>query len=133
MPTFRDFLFLSGDLFLPKSVRSFLERYWIGNDRSLFYITNWSIVHALTGIAVGLALLQYAPEWNVYWSGFWIHTIWEVWQIVVKNTPYWTLRGIVDVGTDTAMFMGGLFLSTQVVPPPKDESSTQTQVSPSQS
>lgn len=109
MPTLRDALFLSGDLFLPKSVRTVLEHYWIGNDRTLIYISNWSLIHLLSGILTGVLLMEYAPTWNYYWSGFWIHTIWEFWQIVVKNTPYWTLRGRVDVVTDTALFMGGMF------------------------
>ena len=109
MPTLRDALFLSGDLFLPKSVREVLERYWIGNDRSLVYITNWSLMHVLSGILTGALLLRYAPTWNYYWTGFWIHTVWEIWQALVKNTPYWTLRGRIDILTDTVLFMGGMF------------------------
>ena len=109
MPTLRDALFLSGDLFLPTSVRTVLERYWIGNDRSLVYITNWSLMHILSGILTGWLLMRYAPDWDYYWSGFVIHSLWEVWQILVKNTPYWTLRGRIDVVMDTLLFMGGLF------------------------
>jgi hypothetical protein len=108
MPTVRDLLFLSGDLFLPKPIRTFLEQYWIGNDQSLVYITNWSILHMLSGIAVGYSLNYRSPS-AYYWTGFLIHTAWELWQILVKNTPYWTLRGRVDVVTDTGMFMGGMF------------------------
>lgn len=109
MPTLRDALFLSGDLFLPKSVRTVLEHYWIGSDRSLLYVTNWSIIHLLSGILIGYILTTHFPEESYYSVGFWIHTLWEVWQIVVKNTPYWTLRGKLDVVTDTVLFMGGMF------------------------
>jgi hypothetical protein len=113
MPTLKDALMLSGDLFLPKSVRTFLERYWVGNDRSLVYITNWSIVHIFSGVVTGWILLAYFPKYDYYWSGFWFHTFWEVWQIVVSNTPWWTLRGRVDVVTDTVMFMLGMYLFRQ--------------------
>lgn len=108
MPTLKDALFLSGDLFLPKSVRNFLERYHFGSDRSLMYITNWSLLHAVSGILVGYILIKYYPTYNYYWAGFWIHTIWEIWQILVKNTPYWTLRGRIDVIVDTLLYMGGM-------------------------
>lgn len=108
MPTVKDLLFLSGDLFLPKRVRNVLEEYHLGNMRSLVYITNWSLLHALSGMLVGYILFHYYSEYDYYWTGFLIHTIWEVWQILVKNTPYWTLRGKVDVVVDTLMFMGGM-------------------------
>lgn len=109
MPTLRDVLFLSGDLFLPKSVRTVLEHYWIGNDRSLVYVTNWSVIHFLSGILIGYVLETYYAESSYYSTGFWIHALWELWQIAVKNTPYWTLRGQLDVVTDTILFMGGMF------------------------
>lgn len=109
MPTFKDLLFLSGDLFLPKSVRTVLEHYWVGNNRSLLYITNWSILHIVSGILIGYYLDTYQPTYSYYSTGFWIHTVWEIWQILVKNTPYWTLRGKLDVITDTVLFMGGMF------------------------
>ncbi len=108
MPTLKDALYLSGDLFLPKSVRTFLEYYWIGNDRSLVYINNWSLVHVLSGLVVGYLLTTYAATYSYYWVGFLIHSVAEVWQILVKNTAYWTLRGRVDVVTDTVLFMGGM-------------------------
>jgi hypothetical protein len=110
MPTLKDALMLSGDLFLPKSVRTVLERYWVGNDKSLVYITNWSLIHLLSGVVTGWVLLTYFPKYDYYWSGFWFHTVWEVWQIVVSNTPWWTLRGRIDVVTDTVMFMLGMYL-----------------------
>jgi hypothetical protein len=108
MPTWEDILFRSGDVFLPKRVRVVLERYHYGSDTSLFYITNWSLIHVLSGILVGWILATYYPNKPFYWTGFWVHTAWEAWQILVKNTPYWTLRGRLDVVTDTLMFMGGM-------------------------
>jgi hypothetical protein len=113
MPTLKDALFLSGDLFLPKWVREILERYHFGNDKTLLYITNWSLLHIVSGILIGYILIQYYPAYDYYWTGFWIHTFWEVWQILVKNTPYWTLRGKVDVVVDTLLFMGGMAFARQ--------------------
>lgn len=107
MPTIRDILFLSGDLFLPKSVRTVLEHYYIGNDRSLVYITNWSLIHFLSGILVAWGLVTWYPKTTPLWTGFLIHTMWEIWQLAVQNTP-WTLRGIIDVGMDTLLFMLGM-------------------------
>jgi hypothetical protein len=112
MPTLKDALFLSGDLFLPKRLRDALERYHFGNNTSLVYITNWSLLHAVSGILVGYMLIKYYSTYNYYWTGFWIHTGWEVWQILVKNTPYWTLRGKIDVVVDTLMYMGGMAVAT---------------------
>jgi hypothetical protein len=114
MPTLKDALFLSGDLFLPKPVRMFLERYWIGNDNTFIYVTNWSIVHILSGILTGYLLLTYAPSSSYYRTGFWVHSAWELWQILVRNTPYWTLRGLVDVGMDTLLFMLGMLFVARI-------------------
>jgi hypothetical protein len=102
----RSILFHSGDLFLPKPVKEFLEQYWIGDDNSLFYVTWWTFIHFMSGILTGLFLLQYKN--NYYLHGFALHTLWEFWQILGKNTPYWTLRGRIDIVTDTIAFMIGL-------------------------
>jgi hypothetical protein len=113
MPTLKDALFLSGDLFLPKQIREVLERYYIGNDHTLFYITNWSLLHIVSGILVGYILIQYYPKYDYYWTGFWVHTFCEIWQVLVKNTPYWTLRGKIDILVDTLLFMIGMVITKQ--------------------
>jgi len=107
MGTLRDVLFLSGDLFLPKPWRTFLETYHVGNDRTLIYITNWSLMHVVSGFVLAWILVSWYPDSNPYWVGFQIHTVWEIWQLLVRNTP-WTLRGFVDVGMDTLLFMLGM-------------------------
>jgi hypothetical protein len=94
----------TGDLLLPKSVRRVLETYWIGDSKSLVYVTNWTLVHFLSG-----ALLAWLfPEMS-YITAFWIHTAWELWQILVSNTPWWTLRGWIDIGMDTSVYMLGVW------------------------
>lgn len=105
----KDILFRSGDVFLPANVRKFLEQYYIGNDTSLFYFTNWSIVHFLSGVALGYILITYYPNVDYYWTGFYLHTLWEVWQLFVRNTPR-TWRGFIDIGVDTTMTMIGMLV-----------------------
>jgi hypothetical protein len=84
------------------SVRRVLERYWIGDDTSLIYVTNWTLVHFLTGIF----LVRMFPTLSL-WSAFWIHTAWELWQILIRNTPWWTARGRMDIFVDTLVYMAG--------------------------
>lgn len=103
MPQIRDL----GDLFLPQSVKSFLEIYLIGNDRSLLYVNLWSLVHLLSGVLTAHFLT------TSFWTAFWIHTAWEVLQLVIKNTP-WTPRGFIDIVMDTGFFMGGFLAYLQV-------------------
>lgn len=109
MPTYQDVLFRSGDLFLPKDVRNFLEYYYIGNGKSKFYVTNWSIIHFLTGILLTNYLLKKRISVSeIVLITFIIHTIWELWQIYGENTPIETLRGQIDVIVDTVFFMAGV-------------------------
>jgi len=103
-------LYRSGDVFLSSGVRKFLETYHIGNSKSLLYVTNWSFVHFLSGIFLGWILISYFPDWNYYFSGLWIHTVWELWQILIGMTKIYTYRGMIDVGVDTLFFMIGLLV-----------------------
>lgn len=102
-----DFLCKTGDLLLPKSVRRILETYILGNDNTLLYVTYWTIVHFLSGF-----FLVYFFQIS-YWNGFLIHTVWEVYQILVRNTPFHTLRGKLDVFVDTTMFMLGMVVAKE--------------------
>lgn len=100
-------LFNSGDLFLPTPVKAFLEQYWIGDDTSLFYVSWWTFIHFVSGLIVARwVTVRYAV-------GFAIHTVWELWQIIGKNTKYWTLRGQIDIVVDTAAFMLGMWVVPQ--------------------
>jgi hypothetical protein len=102
-----DFLYNSGDLFLKGPIKNFLDYYWIGDDNTVFYFTNWSIMHFVSGIIT--AILLQTSEMN-YWNGFVIHSLWEIWQIFIKKTPLETLRGRVDVIVDTILFMVGMYV-----------------------
>jgi hypothetical protein len=108
--TVHDMLYRSGDVFLPKPVLTVLRHYWIGSEKSTFYITNWSIVHFLSGIATAYLLAQSKTRENIYLVAFLIHTLWELWQIYIGMTPIQTLRGQVDITVDTVLFMIGAWL-----------------------
>lgn len=111
--TLNDLIYRSGDIFLPKEVRSFLSQYLIGGDTTNFYINNWSIVHFFTGLIAG-SLFRYFNVKNVLWKLLFIHIAWELWQIIIGMTPYTTLRGQVDTITDTALFMLGGLVSVKL-------------------
>lgn len=110
-----DILFRSGDLFLSKPMRDFLEYYYIGSDTSLLYITNWTIVHFLVGVVLAFYLFPSMAKQATLWRIFWIHSAWELWQILGKNTPIHTLRGILDVVMDTSATMLGAWLTIKIL------------------
>lgn len=103
-----DFMCKTGDLLLPRPVLRFLETYIIGNDRSLVYISFWSVFH----LGMGVVTARYITD--SYWNGLLIHSLAELYQIVVKNTPIETLRGKLDVVMDTVFFMTGMFLARYI-------------------
>lgn len=105
----------TGDLLLPKPLKMFLETYLIGSPTSLFYITLWSVLHFLTGCSFALyfARTVYGRTFTytqAFWTAFVIHTLWEIWQLVITNTPT-TLRGYIDFLVDTGLFMAGFVLT----------------------
>jgi hypothetical protein len=103
-------VYKSGDAFLPKSVRTFLQSYWIGSDTSIFYITNWTFVHFLSGVFTTLGLLQVSSRPMIPWIALLLHTLWELWQVAIGMTKIQTLRAKVDVLVDTVSFMIGVGL-----------------------
>lgn len=98
----RSWMFASGDAFLPKWVRNILETYIIGDDTSYFYISLWSFVHMSTGVVYG-----YFTKWSVAFY-IWLHSIWELWQILIGMTNIDTLRGAIDIVVDTIMGVLGV-------------------------
>jgi hypothetical protein len=105
-------IYRSGDAFLPASVTQFLMQYWVGNDTSLFYVNNWSLVHFTSGILTGVAA-SWLNWTNPLLMGLVIHTLWEIWQIVIGMTRL-NVRGAVDITMDTIWFMTGLWLAVKV-------------------
>jgi len=97
-------LYRSGDLFLPKNIRKFLETYIVGNDKSYYYISYWTIAHLISGI-----LTYYLITVNPI-NALLFHTAWELWQIFIGMTILDT-RGIIDIANDTLFFMCGFYIS----------------------
>jgi hypothetical protein len=104
-------LYRSGDAFLPDAARKILRRYWIGDDYSLFYVNNWSLVHFVSGILTATLM---PTNWNPFVVGVVIHTLWEAWQISIGMTRL-NLRGVVDIGMDTVWFMTGMWLTVRTL------------------
>jgi hypothetical protein len=102
--------YASGDLFFPKPIREVLETYLIGNDTSLFYINLWSFMHLLSGVLFSLVSNSSLQDYVV------IHTTWELWQIYIKMTPIHTVRGAIDIFTDTIMGIIGFIISETYTP-----------------
>lgn len=109
--TIEDIIFRSGDLFLPKPLLRYLEYYWIGNDTSLVYVNNWSLVHFFSGILTVKFFRYMEIKKDIILLSFLLHCVWELWQILGKNTRIWTIRGQIDVVLDTLFFMSGVYLA----------------------
>jgi Cu-Zn family superoxide dismutase len=102
-------LYRSGDLFLNDAAKKFLYSYIAGNDSSLVYINYWSVIHFLSGILVFMGLRLLGID-NYYLIGLVIHTLWEFWQLSIGMTKL-NPRGLIDIGMDTGIFMGGMGLA----------------------
>lgn len=99
----------SGDLFLTGPIKKFLDIVLIGSYESGWYISNWSIMHMISGIIIGNYLKIYK---NPYIYGLIFHTIWEIWQIVIgesKGHKKLTGKsGLIDTIVDTLFFLLGM-------------------------
>lgn len=108
---------------MPANIRRFLQTYIIGNPRSTFYITYWSILHFLSGILFTGVYLWFRPSIatattasfslnkEVVLYGFVAHTLWELWQIAIGMNRPFALSGnnnLVDICVDTVLFMAGI-------------------------
>lgn len=112
-----ELMYRSGDLFLPLTVSRFLGRYWVGNDQTVFYVTNWTLVHLISGMIIGILMKRQCSHsrQKYYLTGLVIHTLWECWQIFIGMTPILTSRGLVDTMVDTLSFMMGMALVDTIV------------------
>jgi hypothetical protein len=106
------------DLFLPYELRKFLGHYYIGNDKSTFYITNWSIVHFISGMILAFFLFfVYGKNvQRIFIMVFLLHTIWEAFQLYVHNTDNKTFRDKLDIVVDTCMSMLGAIAVVYTLP-----------------
>ena len=113
-------IFNSGDVFLPEPNKNFLSIfiYKYPNTKNesnlIFYIQWWSIVHFISGIVVGFLYLYYGYQiQNYFLYMLIIHTLWEIWQVIIgMSKPYNLIgrNGLIDTITDTTLFMIGAYL-----------------------
>lgn len=109
----KGYLFRSGDLFFSDRIRAFLETFIYGSYNGTFYLTYWSILHLISGIFIAYIFKNYYTIKNPYWIGFWIHNLWEIWQILIGMSKPFKLTGqnnIVDTILDTLLFMLGMWI-----------------------
>jgi hypothetical protein len=108
-------IYKSGDFFLPKPIKQFLDKSVYMTDNYSFYINGWSFVHFFSGMLVG-ALYIYLdkPMKFYYYKMFVIHTIWELWQMLIGMSKPWKLTGdsnLIDTFVDTIVYMFGSYLT----------------------
>lgn len=121
----RNILYDSGDIFLPSNLRNLLKTNIIGDPKNTFYISNWSIVHFLSGILFGYLINKHLMKResnlfisNYYFKLFILHTTWECWQMFVEMSNPFSLTGpsnIVDTIIDTILFMLGATIYKELI------------------
>jgi hypothetical protein len=105
------YLYRSGDLFLGERARRFLETFLLGNYSTPVYITYWSVLHLLSGVAFAYVCAQYSLQ-SPYVLGFLVHGAWELWQIAIGMSHPLRLtghNGLVDILMDTLLFLVGMW------------------------
>jgi hypothetical protein len=113
---FEKIIYSSGDVFLPEGLKNALAVDLVGSSKKTFYLQGWSFVHFLSGILFGHIYLYLYPNVKTstyYYKLFILHTIWELWQMLIGMSRPYNLTGssnIVDTFVDTALFMLGAYV-----------------------
>jgi hypothetical protein len=119
--TIEKIIYNSGDVFLPEPVVKLLGTELLGSSKKTLYLSGWSIVHFLTGILCGYIYEYVYPDVETgryYYKLFILHTIWELWQVLIGMAHPFNLTGsgnILDIVIDTAMFMAGAYVNRRFV------------------
>jgi len=110
-----DIIYNSGDIFLPKSIRDLLMKGTYFDNKTMFYLNGWTLMHVLSGIIVGFIYIYLnKPLKYYYYKMFIIHTLWELWQMLIGMSHPYRLTGnsnIIDIIIDTLAFMLGSYLT----------------------
>lgn len=101
-----DFLYRSGDAFLPPEIVERLDIQILGTKESLYYVNYWHFVHMLTGIAFSYFFMGYGILETVI-RYILLHSIWEFWQIYIGMTRL-NARGGIDILNDTLFGLIGV-------------------------
>lgn len=110
-------LYNSGDFFLPKPIKTILDKDILGSSKHTFYFSGWSVVHFLSGILTGYLYLYFGynnDKTIYYYKMFILHTIWELWQMLIGMSKPYNLTGpsnIIDTVFDTIYFMMGTYIA----------------------
>jgi hypothetical protein len=111
-----EIIYNSGDFFLPVQLKKILEKHLYLSSNYVFYINGWTIVHFLSGVFVGFIYLYLKkPKNQYYYKMLVIHTIWELWQMLIGMSKPWKLSGnssLIDIFVDTIFFMFGTYLTS---------------------
>jgi hypothetical protein len=109
-----EIIYNSGDVFLPKYLKQNLDKHFITTQNHSFYLNGWSFIHFLTGVLFGTIYLYFGkPIEFYYFKLFIIHTIWELWQMLIGMSKPWKLTGdsnLIDTFVDTFLFMLGTYI-----------------------
>lgn len=111
-------IYSSGDVFLPESVRNILGtviyKYPNSKTNYTFYIQGWTFIHFLNGIITGYLYLYFGySKKNYFLYMFILHTLWEIWQIIIGMSKPLNILGrnnIIDTLVDTLSFLSGSYL-----------------------
>ena len=109
-------IYNSGDVFLPPKIKQLLDTDIFGSSKKTLYFSGWSIMHFISGILMGYIYLylQYNPSPSMYfYKMFVIHTMWELWQMLIGMSKPYNLTGssnLIDTILDTVFFMIGTYI-----------------------
>lgn len=113
-------IYNSGDVFLPPLIKKILDKDIIGNSKKTFYISGWTFMHFFSGIISAYFLIKYFKNnnkplvlSNYLLYSFILHSLWELWQIIIGMSRPYTLYGrsnIIDTLIDTISFMLGSYI-----------------------
>ena len=110
----KEIIFSSGEILLPDSVKNSLTSNIIGSSKKTFYISGWSIIHIINGLIVGFLYLFFNYDIKRYAINMLIiHTVWEVWQMLIGMSKPYKLTGsnnLIDTIMDTLLFMLGAYV-----------------------
>ncbi len=113
--SFNDIIYNSGDVFLPKQIINLLKKGIYFDNKTMFYLNGWTLMHLLSGIIVGFIYIYLnKPLKYYYYKMFVIHTLWELWQMLIGMSHPYKLTGnsnLIDIIIDTAAFMLGSYLT----------------------
>ena len=75
-----------------------------------------TFIHYFSGMLMGMIYLYLGKkiDFYYYYNLFIIHTIWELWQILIGMTKIWELNGIIDTTVDTIVYMIGAYVLLQI-------------------